>query len=211
MYVTRLLSHYEKNREALSVLPEGPNSGYLVIQDEKAETLVGFYTYSEVVFIPVINQPLSCNREGFTCLKEEQVTCPHCKTRTPWNTIEDLSKTPVDQQFQIYHVGTTERGNNIFQAKSITNDGFPPEFLRTSRWCIRTTRPRKHKLAEALGLDSDLRARSTDTNIQISCKSSVAVKVGMWVAVWDEKNVVDKAIWFKGVETKGEEVRCIWE
>lgn len=93
MYVTRLLSHYKKNPEALSLLPEGPNSGYLVIQDEEAETNIWFgssknrcletlpfprnnflslSTYApslqlfstprEVVFIPVINQPLSSNR-----------------------------------------------------------------------------------------------------------------------------------------------------
>lgn len=93
MYVTRFLSHYEKNPESLSVPPEGPNSGYLVIQDEEeAETSSWFRSsknrylkslpfpcnnistirthYSanhgpstrDVVFIPVINQSLSCNR-----------------------------------------------------------------------------------------------------------------------------------------------------
>lgn len=210
-------------------------------------------------------------REGFTCLKEEQVMCPHCKTRTDWKIIEDLTKKPVDpqdiyQQFQIYLGGTAESGNSVFYARSVAHDGFPPDFLWTKTWCIRTTRARKYKLSEALGLDSDLRARSTDTNIQISCKSSMAVKVGMWycpfmfikdrtlgyqmknsmyyemtleqlweqiyeckndyincnavrinapvqkevvlvagrVAVWDNKNVVDKAIWFKDIETKGE-------
>ena len=48
------------------------------------------------------------------------------------------------------------------------------------RWCIRTRKAKNNKLAEALGLDSDLRARIADTSIQISCKSSEAVKVGMW-------------------------------
>lgn len=37
MYVTRPLSHYINNPESLSLPPEGPNSGYLVIQDEESE------------------------------------------------------------------------------------------------------------------------------------------------------------------------------
>ncbi|KAK1389893.1 3-ketoacyl-CoA synthase [Heracleum sosnowskyi] len=37
MYVTRPLSHYINYPESLSLPPEGPNSGYLVIQDEESE------------------------------------------------------------------------------------------------------------------------------------------------------------------------------
>ncbi|XP_059648669.1 uncharacterized protein LOC132294721 [Cornus florida] len=38
MYVTRPLSHYLKFPDSLSLPPEGPNSGYLVLQDEESET-----------------------------------------------------------------------------------------------------------------------------------------------------------------------------
>ncbi|KAG9152872.1 hypothetical protein Leryth_012503 [Lithospermum erythrorhizon] len=38
MYVTRHLSHLRKFPESISTLPEGPNSGYLVIQDQESET-----------------------------------------------------------------------------------------------------------------------------------------------------------------------------
>ena len=39
MYVTRPLSLYRKSPDALSLPPpEGPNSGYLVLQDEESET-----------------------------------------------------------------------------------------------------------------------------------------------------------------------------
>ncbi|KAJ0652076.1 hypothetical protein HanOQP8_Chr15g0568041 [Helianthus annuus] len=94
MYVTRPLSHYKTSPEALYLPPEGPNSGYLVIQDEESETYSCFglcknrylaelpfpqnkilttryssgsgenrhVSYNEVVFIPVLNQPLSSNR-----------------------------------------------------------------------------------------------------------------------------------------------------
>ena len=91
MYVTRPLSLYRKSPEALSLPPlEGPNSGYLVLQDEESETTHFFgllkdsyikdlpfpqnknltvrvgegqeASYYEVLFIPVLNQPLSFNR-----------------------------------------------------------------------------------------------------------------------------------------------------
>lgn len=90
MYVTRLLSHYRKNPASLSLPPEGPNSGYLVIQDEEAETYscfglcrsrylnslpfpqnkiltthtLGVNTdyFRDIYFIPVLDQPLSRNR-----------------------------------------------------------------------------------------------------------------------------------------------------
>ncbi|CAK9157335.1 unnamed protein product [Ilex paraguariensis] len=42
MYVTRPLSHYIRLPESLSLPPEGPNSGYLVIQDEESETYTCF-------------------------------------------------------------------------------------------------------------------------------------------------------------------------
>ncbi|KAM3269396.1 hypothetical protein P3S67_030278 [Capsicum chacoense] len=42
MYVTRPLSYYQKNPDALSIPAEGPNSGYLVVQDEESETYCCF-------------------------------------------------------------------------------------------------------------------------------------------------------------------------
>lgn len=86
MYVTRRLSEYLKDNGALSVKPpEGPNSGILVISDEEAENGFGLRrddrirnlplpqnkdltvfasdeSTNRVMFIPVLNQPLSANR-----------------------------------------------------------------------------------------------------------------------------------------------------
>ncbi|KAJ4960869.1 hypothetical protein NE237_020779 [Protea cynaroides] len=87
MYVTRPLSHYQKFPNSLSLPPpEGPNSGYLVIQDEESVGTTCFGLCKdifirempfpqnknltvrddddtdEVYFIPVLNQPLSANR-----------------------------------------------------------------------------------------------------------------------------------------------------
>lgn len=87
MYVTRRLSMYKRNPEALSDPPPlGPNTGYLVILDKEAQTYSFFglvknnsihdlpfpqnkdliVDYSsdgeESMFVPVLNQPLSSNR-----------------------------------------------------------------------------------------------------------------------------------------------------
>ncbi|KAK1389895.1 3-ketoacyl-CoA synthase [Heracleum sosnowskyi] len=90
MYVTRPLSYFINNSNSLSIPPEGPNSGYLVIQDENSETYscFGMYKNTDLIhlpfpqsknlttryssgentyhhrlaFFPVLNQPLSKNR-----------------------------------------------------------------------------------------------------------------------------------------------------
>ncbi|XP_027191943.1 uncharacterized protein [Cicer arietinum] len=91
MYATRLLSMYKRNPSALSdPPPSGPNSSYLVLLDEEAQTYscfglcknnrikdfpfpqnknltivysVGENTHrEEAMFLPVLNQPLSSNR-----------------------------------------------------------------------------------------------------------------------------------------------------
>lgn len=89
MYVTRPLSLLRRSPELLTLAPqEGPNSGYLVIFDEECETTTCFglcnskdnsirglpfpqnkdltiefsgEDYDDVVFIPVLDQPLSSN------------------------------------------------------------------------------------------------------------------------------------------------------
>ncbi|XAR65356.1 hypothetical protein NMG60_11009453 [Bertholletia excelsa] len=88
MYVTRRLSLFQRSPNSLSAPPEGPNSGYLVIQDEESETEIttccgtsksrqvrdlpipqnkelGLEYGSDdddVAFVPVLNEPLSSNR-----------------------------------------------------------------------------------------------------------------------------------------------------
>lgn len=90
MYVTRPLSHYINNPNSLSLPPEGPNLGYLVIQDEESDKYSCFgmckntdlinlpfpqnknlttgYSsgddtiHHNLTFFPVLNQPLSKNR-----------------------------------------------------------------------------------------------------------------------------------------------------
>ncbi|KAJ0692777.1 hypothetical protein HanPI659440_Chr15g0589761 [Helianthus annuus] len=54
MYVTRSLSHYKTSPEALYHPPKGPNSGYLVIQDEESErhTFFGLFKDRYLVGLP---------------------------------------------------------------------------------------------------------------------------------------------------------------
>ncbi|KAF9677250.1 hypothetical protein SADUNF_Sadunf08G0088400 [Salix dunnii] len=96
---------------------------------------------NRVLFIPVLNLPLSSNQyyvverkgkhqgEAYINSKEEDMkTCCFC------TSISDLKPQPLDpgniyQQFEIRHC---KRGG--FAAKSVAPDGFPPDFLRRKGW-----------------------------------------------------------------------------
>ncbi|KAJ4706741.1 Protein of unknown function (DUF1262) [Melia azedarach] len=145
------------------------------------------YHYSKVVFVPVLNQPLSSNQyyaiqprgrhqgEAFTNSKEEDMsTCCFCQV------IKDRKPEPFDpnniyQQIEIY----CGRWGS-FSAKSVEPDGFPPKFLREG-WSLEIQTPRNFDLGEAPGLDNTLRARLPDfSNLSLSSKSSKPVVVGKW-------------------------------
>ncbi|WMV28072.1 hypothetical protein MTR67_021457 [Solanum verrucosum] len=225
MYVTRPLSYYQRNPDALSLPPEGPNSGYLVIQDEESETYccfglckkfdimdmpipqnkkltVGYESGSgenssvstdEVMFIPVLNKPLSSNQyyaikhhgkrkgQAFTCSTEEdQQTCCFC------TCIQDVKSKPLDpeeayQQFEICLCDTCCNAKGIFFAKSLAPDGFPPYFLRRKGWHLSAETPKNYELNDdALGLNPELRQQLPQFNFTSSCKSSEVVVVGKW-------------------------------
>ncbi|WOH07771.1 hypothetical protein DCAR_0727205 [Daucus carota subsp. sativus] len=276
MYVTRLLSHYRHNPESLSIPPQGPNSGYLVIQDEESEIYSCFglcknragehrhTSYHDATFVPVLNQPLSSKRYyviephgkrkgmAYACSKEEDMTtCCFCRC------VKDVKPRPFDpleiyQQFEIANCDSACSQRGTFYTKSVTHDAFPPGFLRTKGWQISTKTPKNYTLGEALGIDSALRAHLPSLNFPLSHKSSKAVTprdqmensmfyemtleqrwekifecdytdqgnvvmvdavvpresvlVGGREAVWNKKNVVDNAIWFKSFGSQGEEV-----
>ncbi|CAA2977447.1 Hypothetical predicted protein [Olea europaea subsp. europaea] len=224
MYVTRPLSHYLKNPDSLRTPPEGPNSGYLIIQDEESETSCCFglcknrsllnlpfpqnkeltlryeqssgdNTYvsvNPVFLIPVLNQAASSNRyyaikphgkhkgEAYTCSREEDMsTCCFCRC------IKDLKPRQLDpnnsyQQIEICPYENLCTSSGSFFAKSVGPDGFPPYFLRRKGWSIYTKTPKHFKLDEALGLNSERRARLPEFNFPLSCKSSEAISVGKW-------------------------------
>ncbi|KAK6116390.1 hypothetical protein DH2020_049852 [Rehmannia glutinosa] len=225
MYVTRPLSQLLKSPDILTAPPDGPNSGYMVIQDEESECyscfgcckkrtvkdlpvpqdkeLIVRYTQSTpgqgidtsedpLLLIPVLNQPLSCNRyyaivphgrhkgEAITCSREEdKVTCCFCRC------IKDVKRRPLDpnnifQQIEIVPYQSFWSTKGSFFAKSIAQDGFPPYFLKLKGWTIKTKTPSNFKLDIAKGVDSKLRARLPNFNFSISRKSCEFVVVGKW-------------------------------
>ncbi|GLU04827.1 hypothetical protein SLE2022_219570 [Rubroshorea leprosula] len=140
-----------------------------------------------VVFIPVLDQPLSSNRyyaikprgrhkgEAFTSsTKEDGVTCCYCFFACDVES-EEPDHHDIYQQFEI-----CPRQWGGFHAKSVASDGFPPSFLRRKGWIVQTSIPRNFILDEAPGLDTDLQARLPEFNFSVLNESSNAVRVGKW-------------------------------
>ncbi|KAK9064652.1 hypothetical protein SSX86_016034 [Deinandra increscens subsp. villosa] len=186
MYVTRSLSHYKASPEALYRPPEGPT---LRLPGSGEHRHV---SYNEVIFIPVLNQPLSSNRyyaikphgshkgEAFSCSKEEDMAqCCFC------NCVRDVKARPLDthdmyQQFEIVPYETACSGDGRFYAKSLAEDGYPPHFLRRKGWQIYSKTPKNYELHEAKGIDDSLRSRLPDLNFPPSTKTSNSVVIGKW-------------------------------
>ncbi|CAI9276162.1 unnamed protein product [Lactuca saligna] len=224
MYVTRSLSHYKRFPEALHLPPEGPNSGYLVIQDEASETYSFFglhknkslkelpfpqnkrlttryssgagenarASFDEVVFIPVLNQPLSSNRyyaikphgshkgEAFACSKEEDMAPCCCGGSLIDVKPRPLNPHDVYQQFEIIPYKAFLSGDGRFYAKSLMEDGDPPYFLKRKGWEIYTKTPKNYTLHEANGIDDALRSRLPEFSFLPLTKTSNSVVVGKW-------------------------------
>ncbi|KAL1357411.1 hypothetical protein HN51_009325 [Arachis hypogaea] len=225
MYVTRPLSLYKKSQDALSLPPpEGPNSGILVIQDEKdLETtscfglgkyhevkdlpfpqnmsLELFYRsgislnrathYHHVVFIPVLNQPLSSNKyyvihhngkhrgEAYINSKQEDLD-----TFCFYNSVSDIPLHHFDsnntyQQFEIHPQRSKVTFRSGFSAKSVNPDGYPPRFL-SRRWKLSASNSSDSSIGEATGVNEALRASKPEFEFSIGSKSSKSVVVGKW-------------------------------
>uniref|UniRef100_M1AC47 Uncharacterized protein n=1 Tax=Solanum tuberosum TaxID=4113 RepID=M1AC47_SOLTU len=262
MYVTRSLSYYKKNPEALSLPPDGPNSGYLVIKDSESETYCCFglcknyeimdlplpqnkkltirYEMSNgqstsvnrnsVMFIPVLNKPLSSNQyyaikthgknkgQAFTCSKEEDKKS-FCFCRC----VRDVKPKPLDpeealQQFEIclYDICCKARGS--FYAKSLAPDGFPPHFLRRKDG-TELKKQMKRSMFYEMTLEQRWEQFFTCHNDKINEGNSVLVDValdtqvvliaGTDKAMWDDRNVVEGVIWFKSYGKDGNEVASL--
>ncbi|KAG6759700.1 hypothetical protein POTOM_036185 [Populus tomentosa] len=168
MYVTRPLSMYRRYPSALSLSPpEGPNSGILVIQDDETEPTccfglvkstdyIGaqpfpqnkdlevlfpdgdFTECTHVLFIPVLNQPLSSKQyyviqrkwkhKGKAYINskiKEGVKTSRSSNRTACLEPRPLDPRSIYQRFQIRQIKW-----GSFVAKSVASDGLPPRFLR---------------------------------------------------------------------------------
>ncbi|XP_039690208.1 uncharacterized protein [Medicago truncatula] len=190
MYATRLLSMYKRNPSALSdPPPSGPNSSYLVILDEVAQTYscFGESTFlEEAMFIPVLNQPLSSNRyyvirregkyqgQASTSSKEEDKTTCLCCSFV--HDVKPRALKPFNdyQQFEII------KKSYGFQAKSIASNGIPPGLLREEGWALHASTPRNYQLSQALGSNDSLRSKLPNFNFPLTYDHSGSVIVGNW-------------------------------
>ncbi|KAL1807819.1 hypothetical protein ACET3Z_024809 [Daucus carota] len=215
MYVTRPLSYYRSNPESRSLPPDGPNSGYVVLEDEDSVTYSCFgmskdrkfidlpfpqnknltttYSsgkhrhYQDVIFFPVINQPLSSNLyyvieshgkhkgKAYACSTEEDMMNTCC-----CDEVEDVKPRTFDPRdtYQQFEIANYKNGG--FLAKSVAHGALPPYFLRRKGWEVESHTLRSYTLGEALGLDSTLHARLPDLNFPLPHQSSKVVVIGKW-------------------------------
>lgn len=170
-----------------------PQNKKLTVRYESGAAENRSVSSEDVMFIPVLNKPLSSNQfyaikhhgkrkgQAFTCSKEEdkQTFC-FCRC------VRDVKPKPLDpeepyQQFEICPYDTSCNAKGNFFAKSLAPDGFPPYFLRRKGWHLLAETPKSFKLNhDALGLNAELRQQLPGFNFTPSCKSSEVVVVGKW-------------------------------
>nr|XP_033516960.1 uncharacterized protein LOC104115345 isoform X2 [Nicotiana tomentosiformis] len=164
--------------------------------------------------------------QAFTCSKEEdKQTCCFCRC------VRDVKPKPLDpeevyQQFQIclYDTGCSAKGN--FFAKSLAPDGFPPHFLRRKgKWycpfmfikdgIVLLKEQMKRSMFYEMTLEQRWEQFFTCQNDYINEGNSVLVDVAPDTevvlvdgtkATWDDKNVVERVIWFRSYDKNGKEV-----
>ncbi|KAL5553553.1 hypothetical protein UlMin_040954 [Ulmus minor] len=142
---------------------------------------------NDVLFVPVINQPLSSNRyyvifrqgnhKGEACVnsKEEDI-----KTHSKYHKyVEDVNPKPLDPCDISQQVQIIQESRHVFTAKSISQDGIPPFFLRQS-WEGFMRKTRNYQLDEAPGVNTSLRTRLPDFNFSLQNEISEGVVVGKW-------------------------------
>ncbi|KQK18972.1 uncharacterized protein LOC100846363 [Brachypodium distachyon] len=197
MYATWPLQLFKSNPKAASwPPPDGGNSGYLVATDGEDEeegmscmgmggtavhdlpfpqnrliTISDADSSETVLFMPVLDQPLSSNRyyaviasgrkKGLvrTCCRESELS-HGCFTR--FNHAEPRAFDPADvyQQMEII-----QRRRGQFTARAVAADGFPYSLYSNKYWHARASRPMNYTLdlGEAIGLNAALiRSRQPD-------------------------------------------------
>ncbi|KAL3837996.1 hypothetical protein ACJIZ3_022587 [Penstemon smallii] len=140
-----------------------------------------------IIFIPVLNQPLSSNR--YYAIKPEgrfkggAFTCTR-KKHTHTNPMP-LNPQNIYQQVEIFqHEEICCYPPNYVQygIKSVASDGFRP-YVTTqydAKWNLYPSTPYQFELSEARGIDYHLRARLPNLDCSLLCKSTKPVIVGKW-------------------------------
>ncbi|KAJ3677508.1 hypothetical protein LUZ60_003232 [Juncus effusus] len=203
MYTTRRLSEFRAAPLATLQRPhEAPGSGYLVVQEGETEDMdmcctgctgprvrdlpfpqnkiltvrysTGSITYEEkVLFVPVMNQPLSANRycvvvakgkhkeKILTSSKEEDMT-----TCCFFRSINDKKPSPFDHR-DIYQQIEIMAHKGTFTAKSVASDGFVPLIFRLKYWALYDETSKSYQLNDALGINTALRSRLPEIEVPV--------------------------------------------
>lgn len=156
---------------------------YTTTSGEQTQT----QTYRDkILFIPVLNQPLSSNRyyairrqgkhqgQASTSSKEEDTTTCLC-----CSFVHDVKPRPLAPSNDYQQVEIIKKRHG-FQASSVATDGIPQDFLRRKGWRVDASTPRNYHLREALGSNDPLRSKLPDFNFPLSNASSESVVVGKW-------------------------------
>ncbi|CAA6670079.1 unnamed protein product [Spirodela intermedia] len=189
MYVTRPLSLYRSSPGAASEpLPEGPYSGYLVIQDKAYEaqvtTCCGMYRDQFLSNLPFPQNHLLRARPGLP-LSANRYYVVHAKGKHA-GMVYACSREEDKSNFlccsSVNDVNPRPFGMGQFYARAVATDGFPPYFLRLKDWWLNTDFKRKPGLdiEPAAGVNEALRARMPDASFPISSQRSPAAVVGKW-------------------------------
>ncbi|XP_010528455.1 PREDICTED: uncharacterized protein LOC104805547 [Tarenaya hassleriana] len=143
---------------------------------------------TKVLFLPVLDQPLSSNRyyvihakgrhKGKACVCFMEIDKGICCLP---GILQDKKPKPLDPR-NIYHTVKIHRHHgHTFFAKSIAPGSKPPSFLKKKGWELQTSRSLyPWRLREALGLDEDLRNRLPGFDFSVSTIRSGSVIVGEW-------------------------------
>ncbi|KAF5456998.1 hypothetical protein F2P56_021138 [Juglans regia] len=193
MYVTRRLSEYRRDPSKLSTPPPtAPNSGYMVIMDTALETeetccwglcdsnevkklpfpqnKTLFVSHSdhpiyELLFIPVLDEPLSSNRyyvihakgrskgQACMCATEEDKIKSIFGDYVRYVKPKAFDPTNVYQQVEICNVPSSG-----FYANSVLPNCYPPSFLREKCWTAAHSTPSNYLNEEIYVLQHDFRA-----------------------------------------------------
>ncbi|CAH2037926.1 unnamed protein product [Thlaspi arvense] len=137
-----------------------------------------------VVFIPVLDQPLSSNRyyaikrsgkhsgEASANAKEEdRVPCCFCFSHVPEAKPQQADPYDIYQQFEIHQPKSLSRN---YYATSVAPDGVPPEFLKRKYWTV------EYSTSEDFGLRDDAKGIYTKLRSELPSDLNTSVVVGNW-------------------------------
>ncbi|KFK43606.1 hypothetical protein AALP_AA1G148300 [Arabis alpina] len=229
MYVTRRLSEYQKNKSepapegpnfglliiqdeeskptccfgscyeaGLKGLPF-PQNAKLTVNYTITVNNVTIVYRDPVVFIPVLDQPLSSNRyyaikrsgkhsgEASANAKEEdRVPCCFCFSHVPEAKPQHADPYDIYQQFEIHQTKSLSR---YYFATSVAPDGVPPEFLKRKYWTV------EYSTSEDFGLADDAKGIYTKLRSELPSDLNTSVVVGRWYVPFifvNEKDAKDQ-------------------